>query len=242
MRVSNSGFLFVSTIIHGRSCTGQLRTSSVCCLDDVHTSVMLSRISPLPCSPLSRINFRTLCCIGSQKSIEERPQPTTMPTKSIFTSNLIPPSQDQTYTVPRAYFWIVVLLCVYILPWVLILVLVDNAWWAFGPLFANWSSINRLLFYKTVKFTIAADHTVTHNNMWGKPVCGQTQVPMSNYEQLRLSDNRVTFVKTNEYYDAIVDRHGCYRRCIPFEETYFIQNRDAETFATNHGFDKEENV
>ena len=114
------------------------------------------------------------------------------------------------YTVPRAYFWIAVLLTANVVPWIVLLIVLDDAWWAFGLLFGNMYNNYRLLAHKTVKVSINAIHTVTHHNAMGSPVYHQNQVPLSNYEKIRFTNDnhRVIFVKTDKYYDAIRAKLG----------------------------------
>lgn len=133
-----------------------------------------------------------------------------MPTKSLPSSNLAPLTEDKMYTVPRAYFWIAVLLTANVVPWIVLLIVLDDGWWAFGPLFGNMYNNYRLLAHKTVKFSINANHTVTHFNAMGSPVCHQNQVPLSKYEKIRFTNDnhRVIFVKTDKYYDDIRAKLG----------------------------------
>lgn len=144
--------------------------------------------------------------------------------KSLATSDLSPLSENKVYPVPRAVFWILVRILFYIAPWIVILIVVDNGWWAFGPLFGSIGLIQSLLFHKTVKFVMETDGTVTHYG-WLKFEGGipfQTKVPLTNYEKIRLQENRVTFVKTDEYYNEIVARvkHcGCGFLCIRYVYT-----------------------
>ena len=140
-------------------------------------------------------------------------------TKSLPTSSLAPLTEDKTYRVPRAYFWIAFWLALYIVPMVVVFIFVDHAWWALGVLCGNLHAVYRLLFCKTVKLTFHAnnDNTVTHYNAMGGTVSCQTAVPLSRYEKIRFNQkyHRITFVKTDEYYDSIVDQiSGCFRYVI----------------------------
>ena len=162
-----------------------------------------------------------------------------MPTKSLPTSSLATLTEDKTYVVPRAYFWMIILLTLHIAPWIVILLVVDDSYWAFGPLFGNMYQYYRMIFCKTVKFTLHANNTVTHYNSLGRLISCQTAVPLSKYERIRFNGTSrfVTFVKTDAYWDAIVANAGCLGRFVVcYEETYMIRAGDTQAFGFAHGF------
>jgi hypothetical protein len=156
--------------------------------------------------------------------------------------NVVPPTTDQTYTVPNARCLGISVILSLSLPWIALVVLgivigagvdVPMPWWLFGVAGAYIGPIYIWLFCKTNKIVLHSDGTVSHINLAGRTIETLNRVPLAKYKTILIDYNRVTYVKSRDYFDECRQRR---KRCACFvRRTEIYRINEPIDFATDHG-------